>query len=417
MSLSRRGFLKQSLGASALAATSASVPGFLVRTALAAKAQRGKTDTILVVVQLAGGNDSLNSIVPYTDELYAKSRPTLRLPESKLHKIDAHLGFHPQLSAFHRLYKEGLLSVLQGVGYPNPNQDHAVAMRVWQSANTNPTELQTGWLGRAVDQARRPEGAHVPAVFCGQIARPFALNAEKAIIPSIQSLDQYTLRAGDGEKARKAAKRPAEKEQTEDADSLLPFIKRAALDARVTSRQVEAARSAGFAAEYPPFQFAGMLRTIAQLIRAEVGIRIIFTELGGNEPGGFDTHANQAANHGALLEQLSKSVAAFVDDLKRDKLLDRVLLMTFSEFGRTVLENGRRGTDHGSAQAIFVAAGKLRGGLVGKHPLLDDLEGGGQRAHTDFRRVYATLLDRWLGLDSRPILGGKFAPLEFLSTS
>jgi uncharacterized protein (DUF1501 family) len=402
-----------------LVATSGSVPGFLARTAVAAKAQRGRDDTVLVVVQLAGGNDSLNSVVPYTDDLYARNRPTLRLPDNKVHKIDSHLGFHPQLSAFHRLYKEGLLSVLQGVGYPNPNQDHFGAMRVWQTANTKPTESHTGWLGRAVDHVYRPEDAHVPAVFVGAIAKPFALNAEKAIVPSIQSLDQYTLRAGQsGSAPRRSAVRPAEEAPAGDSDSLLPFVERATLTARTTSKQVEAAlRSGDSAAEYPPLEFAGRLRTIAQLIRAEIGVRIIFTELGGNEPGGFDTHANQAANHGALLEQLSESVAAFVEDLKRDKLLDRVLLMTFSEFGRTVLENGRRGTDHGSAQAIFVAGGKLRGGLIGKHPPLGDLEASGHRAHTDFRRVYATLLDRWLGLDSRAILGGKFAPVEFLRTS
>ena len=418
MSLSRRNFLKQSLGASALVATSASVPGFLARTAAAARSQGDRNDKILVVVQLAGGNDSLNSVVPYTDDLYAKNRPTLRLPANKLHKIDSHLGFHPQLSAFHRLYKEGLLSVLQGVGYPNPDQDHVVAMRVWQTANPKPMESHTGWIGRAVDQACRPEDPRVPAVFVGQIARPYALNAENAIIPSIQSLDQYTLRAGRGEIARKSGARPAEKPPADDSDSLLPFVERATLTARATSKQVEAAARAGNStAEYPPFQFAGTLRTIAQLIRSEIGVRIIFTELGGNEPGGFDTHASQAANHGALLQQLSESVAAFVDDLKRDKLLDRVLLVTFSEFGRTVVENGRRGTDHGSAQAIFVAGGKLRGGLIGKHPPLGDLEGTGQRAHTDFRRVYATLLDRWLGLDSHPILGGKFTPLDFLKTS
>jgi uncharacterized protein (DUF1501 family) len=414
MSLSRRSFLKQSLGASALVATSASVPGFLARTAVAATSGSDRNDKILVVVQLAGGNDSLNSVVPYTDDLYATSRPTLRLPANKLHKIDSDFGFHPQLSAFHRLHKEGLLSVLQGVGYPNPNQDHTIAMRVWQSGNPNSTESHTGWLGRAVDQACRPEDPRVPAVFLGQIARPFALNAESAIIPSIQSLDQYTLRAG-RENARKSAARPAGKPPAGDSDSLLPFVERATLTARATSKQVEAAARSGIsAAEYPPFQFAGTLRTIAQLIRAEIGVRIIFTELGGNEPGGFDTHASQAANHGALLEQLSESLAAFVGDLKRDKLLDRVLLMTFSEFGRTVAENGRRGTDHGSAQSLFVVGGKLRGGLIGKHPPLDDLEGTGQRSHTDFRRVYATLLDRWLGLDSQPILGGKFAPVDFL---
>jgi len=156
------------------------------------------------------------------------------------------------------------------------------------------------------------------------------------------------------------------------------------------------------------------LKIVSQLIRAELGVRIFSTELGGEGPGGFDNHANQRDNHGALLYQLAESVAAFVDDLKRDKLLDRVLLMTFSEFGRTVAENGRHGTGHGSAAPMFLVGGRLQGGLVGAHPNLTELENGGQKFHTDFRRVYATVLDRWLGLDSAAVLGEKFAPLDVL---
>ena len=282
MSLSRRSFLKHSLGASALAATTASVPGFLARTAVAARTQGARNDTILVVVQLAGGNDSLNSVVPFNDDLYAKNRPTLRLPADKLHKIDADLGFHPNLSAFHRLYKEGLLSVLQGVGYPNPDQDHVLAMRVWHTANPKPMESHTGWLGRAVDAACRPDDSRVPAVFVGEIAKPVALNAEKAIVPAIHSLDQYTLQAGRAS-VRTSAPRSAAK-TPDDPDSLLAFVERATLTARTTSKQIEAAARAGdSAAEYPPFHFAGTLRTIARLIRAEIGVRIIFTELGGDQ--------------------------------------------------------------------------------------------------------------------------------------
>jgi len=157
---------------------------------------------------------------------------------------------------------------------------------------------------------------------------------------------------------------------------------------------------------------AGTLRIVAQLIRAELGVRIFFTELGGGGIGGFDNHANQLGNHCALLHQLSESVAAFVDDLQRDKLLDRVLLMTFSEFGRTVAENGRRGTGHGAGAPVFLAGGRLRGGLLGPHPSLTDLDAGAPRFHTDFRRVYATVLDRWLGLDAAGVLGEGFKPLD-----
>ncbi|MCX7827030.1 MAG: DUF1501 domain-containing protein, partial [Verrucomicrobiae bacterium] len=169
--------------------------------------------------------------------------------------------------------------------------------------------------------------------------------------------------------------------------------------------------------KYPPFQLAKTLQAIAQLIRADIGIRVFCAELGGGGIGGFDNHAGQAANHGALLRQLSESVAAFVDDLRRDKLLDRVLLMTFSEFGRTLAENGRRGTDHGAAQPIFLVGGRLKAGLIGAHPSLKPyaLDGGAPRVHTDFRRLYAAALDRWLGFDSRAILGQSFEPLDVLA--
>lgn len=419
MSVSRRGFLKQSLGASALVATGASVPAFLARTAVSAHAEPHKEeDTILVVVQLAGGNDGLNTVVPYTDALYAKNRPTLRLPAGELHKIDSHLGFHPQMRAFDRLYREGLLSVLQGVGYPNPNQNHPEAMRAWQAAETTTAEAQTGWLGRAADQLYRPTSGRVPAAYVGHIPPPFAVNAEKSIVPWVQSLDQYAWRGDASARARAEAATPdagSQKTPPDQGNALLQFVEKTSLTAYASSKHVEAAARAGAAfADYPNFQFAALLRTIAQLIRAQVGIRIFYTELGGNEPGGFDNHAGQALNHGALLEQLSESIAAFVRDLKRDNSFDRVLLMTFSEFGRTVLENGRRGTDHGAAQPLFVVGGKVRAGLVGRHPPLDDLDGVGLRAHTDFRRIYATILDRWLHIDSRAILGEGFSHVDFL---
>ncbi len=425
MSLSRRDFLKQSLGTSALVSASASVPCFLAQTAAAAQTQPPQDDTILIVVQLAGGNDGLNTVVPFRDDLYAKNRPTLRLSAEKLHKLDGDIGFHPQMPGFYKLYQEGLLGVLHGVGYPNPNQDHPHAMRVWQSADLRPDASQTGWLGRAVDQIYQPEAARVPAVYVGQIPRPFAMNAERAIVPWVRSLDQYGLQGDDGQvppetphaEASSPDRAPFQQKTagSSPAHDLLPFVQRVALAARATSRQVEAATKAP-AGDYPRFQFAATLRTIVQLIRAHLGIRIFYAELGGDEPGGFDTHAGQALNHGALLEQLSESIAAMVHDLKRDRLLDRVLLMTFSEFGRTVAENGRRGTDHGSAQPLFVVGGKVRGGLIGQHPRLDDLESNGQRAHTDFRRVYATLLDEWLKIDSRPVLGSRFSPVAFLKT-
>ena len=196
---------------------------------------------------------------------------------------------------------------------------------------------------------------------------------------------------------------------------LLQFLRQSDSDARAKSERVEAVfKETDGSADYPQSGLARDLRTVAQLIRADIGIRIFFTELGGGGIGGFDNHANQLGNHCALLHQLAESVAAFIYDLKRDKQLDRVLLMTFSEFGRTVKENGRRGTDHGAAAPMFLAGGRVRGGLVGPHPSLTDLDKGALKMHTDFRKVYATVLDRWLGFESAAVLGGRFESLDIL---
>jgi uncharacterized protein (DUF1501 family) len=179
------------------------------------------------------------------------------------------------------------------------------------------------------------------------------------------------------------------------------------------SRRIKAALAgAPGAHRYPPQGLAGDLKTVAELIRADVGIRIFFTELGGGGIGGFDNHANQRDNHASVLGQLSNSVAAFADDLARHKCLDRVCLMTFSEFGRTLSENGRRGTGHGAAAPMFLMGGRVRAGLIGKHPSLADLDQDAPRFHTDFRRVYASVLAGWLGFDSEAVLGAKLKPLD-----
>jgi uncharacterized protein (DUF1501 family) len=418
MAITRRDFLAASLGSSTLVALGGGVPDFLARTAVAAATNRDARDTVLIVVQLAGGNDGLNTVVPYGDDGYGRNRATLRLPAARLHKIDSLLGFHPEMRAFDRLHKEGRLTVVQGVGYANHSQQHPTAMRAWQTAQPEHEGLapaggrssqQSGWLGRAVDGAIRPGDPTVPAVFVGQLKQPFMLNAQHAVVPSLRGLDDWILR-------QPPAAGPDSTVPAAD-DDLLGCVRRATDAAQRASRRLESlvrAQSSSTAGEYPPFQLANRLRTIAQLIRADLGIRIFCTELGGQEPGGFDNHAGQRDNHASLLRQLSDSVAALVDDLGRQKLLDRVVLMTFSEFGRSVAENGRRGTDHGAAAPMFLAGGKVHGGVVGEHPSLTDLVNGGLRFHTDFRRVYATLLDRWLGFASEPILGRRYEPLPIV---
>ncbi len=410
MSYTRRDFLKATLGASTVLPLASGAPNFLVRAATAGAARRDDRDTFLVVVQLSGGNDGLNTVVPYADDEYARNRPTLRLQPKDVHKIDSYLGFHPRMEAFSRLYKEGHLRILHGVGYPNSDRSHDGAMRTWHTAEPDDPDCQTGWLGRAVDNVWHTSRKDTPAVFVGPIVQPFGLRAEHVIVPSIQSPDDLTLDSTLGES------QPAERSRADRDNPLLNHLRDCTANARANSRRIEAvAKASANKAEYPAFRLAGTLRTVAQLIRADVGIRIFFIEVGGGGIGGFDNHANQLGNHCALLHHLSESLAAFVGDLERDKLLDRVLLMTFSEFGRTVKENGRRGTGHGVSAPIFLVGGKLKGGLVGSHPSLTDLDNGAMKFHTDFRRVYATVLDRWLGFESRPVLGKQYQPLDILN--
>ncbi|MBN1360389.1 MAG: DUF1501 domain-containing protein [Sedimentisphaerales bacterium] len=400
----RRDFLKGAFGASALVSLGPVVPNFLARAAAAASA-RVTNDRVLVVLQLTGGNDGLNTVVPYTDDEYARNRPTLRLPTSELHKIDSSLAFHPRMGAFLRLYEEGCLSIVQGVGYANPDQSHERAMRIWHTADPERPERQTGWLGRAVDAGRSSVRTDTAAVFVGRISRPFGLNAENAVVPAIKSADDLVLRS--------TFPSPTSQAAASSENPLLRFVRQATVDARAMSRRIEKTAASD---DYPSLGLAGDLRTVARLTRADVGIRIFFVELGGGGIGGFDNHANQLGNHCALLGQLAESVGAFVDDLKRAGLLDRVLLMTFSEFGRTVAENGRRGTGHGAAAPVFLVGSKVKGGLVGPHPSLTHLEKGSLKFHTDFRQVYATMLACWLSLDSTAVLGRHFEPLDVLET-
>jgi len=416
MSCTRRAFVKRSFGSCGAWALAGSVPAFVARTAMAAGPAR-RDDTILIVVQLGGGNDGLNTVVPYEDDRYARGRPTLRLRAGDVLKLDGHLGLHPQATAFKRLLDDGLLGIVQGVGYANPNRNHGGGMRVWQTAHLRPAEIETGWLGRTVDLITPPGSARVPAAFVGQIGLPVGLHAQRAMTPVLHRLGDCTLQPLGPDRAaeRQLLRELAQTSRRGDTAPWLEFLRQTTAAALETSDRVAAAaESPAATTDYPAFGLAQRLKTIAQLIRAELGIRIFYTELGGPDPGGFDNHSNQADNHGVLLHELAESLAALARDLKRDKLLDRVLLMTFSEFGRTLSENGRRGTDHGAAAPLFVVGGRVRAGLVGPHPSLDDLDGGAPRFHTDFRRVYATVLDEWLGFDSRDVLGERFDRVAML---
>jgi uncharacterized protein (DUF1501 family) len=385
MNLTRRDFLRAS-------AFAAFVPSVLCRAALAA----GAGHNVLVVVQLSGGNDGLNCVVPYTDDEYAKHRNTLRLTAREVLKINDQLGFHPAMTEWKRLYDQGLASVVQGVGYPKSSRGHPEAARDWQTARPGDTNWPTGWVGQIADQLSARNSAAVPIALITPFTHPVALTAERAIIPSVHKIEDAVV--------------PASAPRQASGNSLLDYVCATSVVASEHSRAIQAAASR--AGKYPETPFARGLHIAANLIRADVGLRILYLELGGGDIGGFDNHAGQKDNHAALLRQFAGGVAAFMDDLRCDGLAEQVLLMTISEFGRTLAENGRRGTDHGAAAPVFMAGGRLKPGLIGAHPDLRSLDNGAPRHHTDFRQVYATVFERWLGLDSPAILGEKFETVD-----
>ena len=412
----RRDFLKSSLAASTLVSFgAATVPTFLGRSADAAAGGDGgakANDRVLVVVQLVGGNDGLNMVVPHGLDGYARGRRALRLPSKQVLPINDEIGLHPSMRGLAGLLEGGRLAIVQGVGYPNPDRSHFRSMEIWESARPDDKALETGWLGRLVDEAPTPSGGAAPALHVGARSLPLALRARHAEVPSLESLEQYRLRLG-GDDAEVRARRDSldhlARLERPEGDPLLGFLRRSTLSAYTSSRRLESlsGRADAGSADYPNFGLARRLELIAKVIKAGFGTRIFYTTLEG-----FDTHANQLGAHAALLNELSASLAAFEADLASAGQADRVAVLSFSEFGRRVAENASLGTDHGAAAPVLVVGPVRSAGLVGAHPSLDDLDDGDLRHQTDFRRVYATLLESWLGCPAAPIVGPGFAPLD-----
>ena len=400
MGTTRRDFMIQGVGGATLVAGGFTLPGFLWRTASAARPE--VDESVLVVIQMTGGNDGLNTVIPFTNDVYHRARPTLRIAPDDVVRLDGELGLHPQMTAFKRLYDQGALGVISNVGYPNPDRSHFRSMDIWHCGCAEPEHAVDGWLGRVVD--RHTEGREVPlAINLDDGPLPLALHARSRPVPSIKSLDAFRLRADPDVLAASAgASRDA------PSDDLL-YVQRLTVSSCENAKRIKEVVSAdaGSSGAYPDYRLASRLRQIAQLIGADFGARIYYTSIGG-----FDTHARQALAHGQLLRELSESIAAFHSDLRRRGQSDRVVLMTFSEFGRRVDENGSQGTDHGAGAPMFIVGDACRAGVTGGVPNLENLLEGDVRHEIDFRRVYATLLDDWLGVDPTPILGQHYPKLD-----
>ncbi|HMO04757.1 MAG TPA: DUF1501 domain-containing protein [Kiritimatiellia bacterium] len=382
----------------------------------ATQAVTGRDGPILVVVQLSGGNDGLNTVIPYTNDFYRKARPTLAVPARDVLALGGDVGLHPALAGFRSLYDDGLAAVVQGVGYPNPNRSHFRSMEIWHTAVDANRASNRGWLGRYFDNACAGSdptvainlGKENPQAFAAKIPKGISYQPERPVAFEDPLGGLGMAAAAEDEAAGGSITTLRGGGGTEQVDAL-DFIERTALHAQVSSDQIGRISKAYTPRETFPNSGLGRdLRTVAQLIGGGMPTRIYYVSLGG-----FDTHANQAGSHRNLLATLGDAVRVFMAEMKRQDNLDRVLLLTFSEFGRRVDENAGQGTDHGAAAPCFLFGGAIKPGLHGTAPSLDPsrLVDGDLAFTTDFRALYASLLDHHLRADSATILGRRFDPL------
>ena len=420
MKPTRRNFLARTTAAGVVS-IGAAAPAFLNRAAWAAGEEKSadKDGRILVLVELAGGNDGLNTVVPFADDAYRKARPGLGLDAGAILKLNDELGLHPQMGGMKELFEEGVLAVVQGVGYPNPARSHFRSMDIWHSARPGDQEFRgDGWLGRALDETEDQHVGRLPALAVGTERLPRALLGQKVSVPMLRSIDAFKWNGGSGSEAdRKRRRELVERFAAESAkeSSNLEFLRKTTATAALTAKRLgEIGDQYQTAAGYPDNGLGQKLKTVAQLIAADLGTRIFFVSLGG-----FDTHSQQEGAHAALVGELSTALSAFRKDMVEHKLSERILMATYSEFGRRVEENGSLGTDHGTASQMFLVTpdGQRKGkaGLIGKHPSLTDLDKeGDMKFHTDFRSVYATLLESWLEFPAEKVLGAKFEKMDFV---
>ena len=405
--LPRRRFFEQASQGASVLTFGLTAPGVLCEAAT-----RSKEDRILVVVEMAGGNDGLNTVIPHRDDLYRVARPQIAIGSSDVLPIDDDLGLHPAMRGMADLLESGQLAIVQGVGYENPNRSHFESMDIWHSCQRKDEPRQDGWIGRYLESADLASLSDPPALHLGKRQQPFALMSRDIRVPSIQSLEQFRLHSADSPEIRNAI-RSLSNQSRGDASDLLGFVQASSRNALEASERMEAAGVKYKPSEsYPDSALGRQLETVAKLIASGLQTRVYYVRIDG-----FDTHANQPDAHAVLLRSVSDAVSTLVRDVNAQGDGDRLLVMCFSEFGRRVAENASDGTDHGAAGPVFLAGNGVRAGTVGKHPPLDDLQNGDLQHVVDFRQVYAAVLKNWLKSSIRPVLGADFAPVDVFSVS
>jgi uncharacterized protein (DUF1501 family) len=391
------------LGAVSGVAVCASLDSFFAK-ALAQPALPGlpgtASDRVLVVLNMQGGNDGLNMVVPHATAEYYRYRPTLAVPASDVLRIDDRVGLNPAMRSLKDMYDRGQVAIVQGAGYPRPDHSHFRSTQIWQTASPDSFE-RTGWIGRFLDRANLPKSNLWNGVAISDVL-PEVMVADASDVPAISDLRGYGLTSDRRPEARSAFSSLL-------GDGTVPYS--SPYLASVTEIEAHAQRGseelpqliAGYkaSASYPATPIGRSLALAAQMIGSRLGTRVIYVQ-----HGSFDTHVSQKATQDRLLEYLSSALGAFYDDLAAHGNDRRVLTMTFSEFGRRVAENASRGTDHGEAGPMLVVGGGVKGGVYGEHPSLEQLDNGDA--------VFTTIVERWLGRPARGVIAGSFPTLPIL---
>ncbi len=417
MRLSRRALIKDGL---LVVSAGMVMPTIFSRGVASARAmsQEGSrfaqaaSERTLIVVQMAGGNDGLNTVIPFTDPLYHQMRPTLAIPDTQVLMLDTRLGLHPNLKALQPLWEQGHLAIVEGVGYPNQSLSHFQAMDIWQTLDLSGNGTE-GWLGKLVSGWVDQDGHPFKALDVG-VQTAQALQSISTPVPTVASVNSYRVYPDPTDRDASNARMQALMKLYSSYPKTSPYaalLDTTALNAQDGSSQLlQADATYKPAVTYPAGAFAEGLKILAEAIVQGLGLRVGYVTLGG-----FDTHANQQATHAALMQTLAEGLSAFYTDLDAHGKADNVVVMTWSEFGRRVEENGSLGTDHGTAAPMFVLGKPINKGIYGEPPSLSNLDSNGNLKYTvDFRSVYATVLDRWLGASSKDVLGGSYGSQNFL---
>lgn len=402
MKTSRRNFLKQS---SLATVGSMLVPSFLKSWELNANTLQ-QNDKILVIIQLSGGNDGLNTIVPYYNDIYYQSRPSIAISKDKVLKINDELGFNPAMQKFRELYDEGLVSVINSVGYPNPDRSHFRSMDIWQTGSAADEYLRSGWIGRYLDSTCQ-----------ASVCQPFeAIEIDDTLSLALKGERVKGLALQNPQKLYQSMQNPIferlkKAKPVEDAHENVAYLYKTIAEAASSADYIyNKSKVQKSVADYPQSRLSKHMKTIAELIISGVQTSVYYVSLSG-----FDTHVRQNLQQDRLLEEYAGAVHAFVQDMKKHNKMNQVMIMTFSEFGRRVAQNGSNGTDHGTANNLFLINGNLKkAGFYNPAPNLTDLDEGDLKYQIDFRNIYATLIQKWLQTDSKSILGKDFQMIDFV---